>query len=267
MTILLVLGSAFLHALWNAQLRREPARDRALVAAVAVAAALSGIIAVLIGAVPFATQASLVWACIAGVLELAYFVSLARALDRGPLGSVYTVTRGGAMVIAWPISVALLGESMTAASIAGTVLVLAGVACSGGGIALPRAALGWSMFCAFAIAGYHLAYKQALATGGSAPAVFAVSLGIATLINVLRLGKDIRRVPFAPRIVLMGAICAASFLLLLDALAGGGTGVVLTTRNTSVLFALVLAAVIGDRPTRRQIIGAVLVAAGAVVMS
>ncbi|MFT3696924.1 MAG: DMT family transporter [Kofleriaceae bacterium] len=266
MVVLLVLASAFLHALWNAQLRREVNRDRALVAAVGIAALLSAIFAVITGGTPFPTVMSLVWSGIAGILELIYFVTLARALDRGPLGSVYTVTRGGAMILAWPVAVALQGEGVTAGSIAGTALVLIGVILSGGGLTLPRAALGWSITCAIAIAGYHLAYKEALSNGGVAPAVFAVSLGVATLVNLVRVGPSAVRA-VNPRIALMGAVCAASFLLLLDALASGGTGVVLTTRNTSVLFAVILAAAIGDRPTRRQVVGAIFVAAGAIAMS
>jgi drug/metabolite transporter (DMT)-like permease len=42
---------------------------------------------------------------------------------------------------------------------------------------------------------------------------------------------------------------------------------VLTLRNTSVVFATALAAGIGDRPGWRQIGGAALVAAGAIVLA
>ena len=65
----------------------------------------------------------------------------------------------------------------------------------------------------------------------------------------------------------MGIVCGGSFLMLIEALAGDGAGMVLTLRNTSVLFAIGLAAVIGERPRRPQIIGAILVAGGAVVMA
>ena len=44
------------------------------------------------------------------------------------------------------------------------------------------------------------------------------------------------------RIVLMGLICGGSFLILIQALTTGGAGFVLTARNTSVLFATVIAA-------------------------
>jgi drug/metabolite transporter (DMT)-like permease len=47
----------------------------------------------------------------------------------------------------------------------------------------------------------------------------------------------------------------------------GGVGFVLTLRNTSVLFATGLAAAIGEHPRRAQVAGAVLVAAGAILMA
>jgi uncharacterized membrane protein len=62
-------------------------------------------------------------------------------------------------------------------------------------------------------------------------------------------------------------VCGGSFLILMEALAAGGAGFVLTLRNTSVLFAVGLAWAIGDPPRRPQIAGAVLVAAGAVLMA
>jgi uncharacterized membrane protein len=47
----------------------------------------------------------------------------------------------------------------------------------------------------------------------------------------------------------------------------GGAGFVLTLRNTSVLFAVGLTFWIGERPRRPEVIGAALVAIGAVLMA
>jgi uncharacterized membrane protein len=69
------------------------------------------------------------------------------------------------------------------------------------------------------------------------------------------------------RVLLMGALCGGSFLILMEALAAGGAGYVLTLRNTSVLFAVALAFFIGERPLRLEIAGATLVAAGAILMA
>jgi uncharacterized membrane protein len=283
MTTALVLLSAFLHAAWNALLRLEQDKDRALIAAIGAAALVATAVAGARWAVgapaPFPGAASLGWTLAAGALEVVYFGSLARALESGPLGPVYTISRGGALVLVWPLSIAVFGERPTVTSLAGSAVVLAGLALSSAGLPVRAAragrggALAWAAVCAAAIAGYHLAYKAALGVGGGPSAVFAVSLIAATAINLARLGAQGRRIAGGhvrarlPRVLLMGTICSASFLLLMEALAAGGAGFALTVRNTSVLFALGLAWAIGDRPLRAQVAGAVLVAAGAVLMA
>lgn len=272
--------SALLHALWNALLRLEKDKDRALVAAVSVATLLAVLVAGIrwaLGSVPFPTVDSAAWTVAAGVLEWMYFASLAKALDRGPLGAVYTVSRGGAILVVWPVSIAFFSEQLTLMSAIGSGVVFVGLALAGVGTGSTRAArsaaLAWATACAVSIAGYHLAYKAALGAGGSASAVFAVALAVASAINVVRLDAEGRRIvgelvrTRLPRIVLMGVICGGSFLILMEALAAGGAGYVLTLRNTSVLFAVMLAFLIGERPRRPEIAGAAFVAAGAVLMA
>ncbi|HUJ59897.1 MAG TPA: hypothetical protein VLX92_15440 [Kofleriaceae bacterium] len=276
MLVALVLCSALLHALWNALLRTEPDKDRGLVAAVSVATVLAACVAAarwaFAGDLPFASGASALWACAAGLFEWMYFAALARALDRGPLGPVYTLSRGGAIVAVWPLSAVVFGEAITGVAAGGSAIVLVGLVLAGarGGDRreLGLDAIAWALACAAAIAGYHLAYKAALGAGGSPSAVFAVALALASAINAARLRgvASYARVRL-PRVIAMGVICGGSFLILLEALARGGTGFVLTLRNTSVLFATGLAAMIGDRPRGMQIAGAALVASGAALMA
>lgn len=275
-----MLLSALLHASWNALLRVEADKDRALVAAVTVATLLAAVVAgvrSVLGEPPFATSLSLVWALAAGVLEWLYFASLAKALDRGALGPVYTISRGGAILLVWPISIAFFAEPLSMTSAIGSAVVFGGLALARSRTGAARrtggSALAWAIACAASIAGYHLAYKAALREGGGPSAVFAVALAVASVINVVRIGGDGRRVigslvrtRFA-RLVLMGAICGGSFLILLEALAAGGAGYVLTLRNTSVLFATGLAYAIGERPRRVEILGAAGVAIGAILMA
>ncbi|MCW5801581.1 MAG: permease [Deltaproteobacteria bacterium] len=279
--VALVLVSAFLHALWNALLRIEPDKDRALVGAIAVAASFATLVAAIrwgLGATPFATAGALGYTVLAGVFEAVYFATLARALEIGRLGPVYTISRGGAVLVVWPMSIALFGELVTTASAAGSAvvlfgLVLAGLARGGGSERDARAGNLWAAACAASIAGYHLSYKAALLDGGASSATFAVSLALSGAINVVRLGSAGRaelaalaRVR-AVRIVVMGIVCSGSFLILMEALALGGSGYVLTLRNTSVLFAAALAWTIGERPAPIELCGAALVAAGAVLMA
>jgi drug/metabolite transporter (DMT)-like permease len=182
------------------------------------------------------------------------------------------------VLVVWPLSIALYAEIATVSSTAGSLLVLAGIALSGlgaGGNAQPgrREAIGWSAACAMSIAGYHLAYKAALREAVNPSACFALSLGLSAAINVARLGDAGRRAVAAlararwPRLVVMGMICGGSFLILMEALALGGSGYVLTLRNTSVLFAAGLSSLIGERPTQSEVTGAALVVAGAALMA
>jgi drug/metabolite transporter (DMT)-like permease len=276
----LVLLSALLHASWNALLRLEADKDRVLVAAVSIATVLAasvGGVRWFLGEPPFATALSFGWTLAAGVLEWLYFVSLAKALDRGPLGPVYTISRGGAILLVWPVSIALFGEPLSVTSALGSGVVFGGLALASSRTGDTRAtgggALAWAIACAVSIAGYHLAYKAALREGGSASAVFAVALGAASAINVVRVGREGRRIITTlfrtrlARLALMGLVCGGSFLILMEALAGGGAGYVLTLRNTSVLFATGLAFAIGEQPRRVEILGAACVAAGAILMA
>jgi len=279
--VVLVLVSAFLHAGWNALLRVEPDKDRGLVGAILVASLFAGAIACarwVAGAVPFATTSALGWTLAAGVAEAIYFTTLVRALELGRLGAVYTVSRGGAVLVVWPLSILLYREVASLTSISGSVLVLLGlglssVGATGGGDRSQRAGIAWAAVCAISIAGYHLAYKAALLAGGNPSATFAVSLGLSALISIVRIGGVGRRTlasvmrARAARVSLMGVVCGGSFLILMEALARGGSGYVLTLRNTSVLFAAGLAWTIGEKPRRSEMIGAVFVAAGAVLMS
>lgn len=283
--VALVVLSALLHALWNAQLRLESRKDQVLVIATAVATLVGAGVATvrwLLGEALFPSLASLGFSVVAGVLEAVYFAALARAMELGRLGVVYTISRGGAVLVVWPLSIALFGEAATLSSIGGSAVVLAGLSLSGLGArrggpspsagSAARAAIGWAVVCAMAIAGYHLAYTAALDRGANPSGCFAVALGVATAINASRLGAArAELMPLARQrwrqATVMGLLCSGSFLILLEALARGGAGYVLTLRNTSVLFAVAMGWRIGERPKRAELAGAALVAAGAVLMA
>jgi len=270
----LVLGSAFLHASWNAMLKRHEDPEAASVGAFAVCTAA--------GAVAAATwpgaewNAQVVWtSAVAGVFEAGYMITLARALSRAPLGPVYTVSRGGALLVIWPISIAWLGEQVTATALAGTALIAGGLLATGVGVGRRRTGeggLGLACLSALCIAGYHVAYKLALAAGGSPAIVFALSMCVALPLNVARLdgrGRAAARAALRSRPILVvaaGLVACASFLIFLAGLAHAGAGAVFTLRNSSVLFAQVLSWALGERPTRLGAIAAACVAGGAVLL-
>lgn len=274
----LVLTSALLHAAWNALLKRSPAPEAAVLAMIAIGA-VSAVALALALRVPWPPLGSVGWSLAAGVLESGYLFTLARALSRAPLGVVYTTARGGALLVVWPVSIALLGETLTSLRVGGTLLVLAGLAATswqpraGDRGASERSGVSWALLCALFIGGYHLAYKLALLEGASAPAADAISLSTAAAVNLALAGPGKIRAAWLalraqPLRVLSGGLLAnLSFLLFLFAMAQGGAGVLLTLRNTSILFAQGFALALGERPGRLGLLGVALVFVGAVLLA
>lgn len=268
--LLLVLLSAFLHAAWNALLKRE-SRSDAAARSIMVGSCLLALAASL--ALPmgpwFPRKAGVAWAALAGLCEGAYFLALGRALAGAPLGAAYAAMRGGATLIVWPLSVLLLGERLTPLGAGSALTMGLGILLLGSGDLRrthPRGLL-WSLAGAACIAGYHMAYKQALARGAEPLPLFALSIGVAAL---LRHGLDALHPPTGPRFAWNGAIllatlgCTASFGLFLGALRLGGAGLLLSLRNTSLVFAQLLALSLGERPTSRQWAAVGLLTLGAV---
>lgn len=269
-----LVASAILHAGWNVLLKREREPQLAAVGVLAGCAAFATAAAAVAPGTGLPTRAALLWGFGAGVFEAIYFITLGAALARASYGAVYAIARGGALVVVWPVAVALLREPVTAASAWGAALVLAGVVlvaaagrerASAGGIALALA-------CAASIAGYHVCYDLALGAGaGPAPlSALAFCVGLPPVWLWARLtGRTASAVGrrAVGRWALAGAIATASFLLFLHGLAESGAGVALTLRNTSVVFAQALAAGIGERVPPRQLVGAILVVLGAALVA
>jgi len=267
---LLVIVSAMMHASWNAMLKRSRDPEH-LVVSMSAACAISSCALALALHTRWPPRMALLWIVGSGLLEAGYFLTLARALSLAPLGAVYTVVRGGALLIVWPVSILLLHEELTPLRGIGTALVLGGLATQyakamGRGIAI-------AAVCACFVGGYHLCYKLALSNGGSAEAVSSISISLASVLVFATAGREKRtkaitvaRVELV-RTLVGGALGAVGFLLFLAGMERAGAGTVTTLRNTSILFAQILAFLLGERPKRLGILGAVLVFAGAALLA
>jgi drug/metabolite transporter (DMT)-like permease len=268
-----LLASAFLHAAWNALLKRERDPQVAVLGVLAAALAVAAVGAVALPGSGFPGRSSLAWTIAAGFFEGAYFVALAAALARATYGAVYAIARGGALLVVWPAAALLLGEPSTPRGALGALVVGLGVAvvalagrdrASGGGIA-------WAIGCACSIAGYHLCYARALAEGAAPTPVFAVALAVALPMvwASVRIRGGMGRPGWraAGRWAVAGLLCTGSFLLFLFGLARSGAGPALTLRNTAVVFAQVLAVGMGEPVSSRQLLGSALVVAGAALLA
>lgn len=263
--LLLVLLSAATHATWNALLKKSADPAAAATVLVGGAAVLSALLSVLTGEARLPGPA-VPWALASATVEAVYFATLAAAMARLPLGTAYGVARGGGQLLTWPLSIVLLREEVETTSVIGAAVLTAGLLSTarGGG-----RGLGWAVACAAAIGLYPLTYKQALAEAAPEAALFAVSLSFSLPLQVVLLGAErwqrLRRILGGEggRLAVGSVLCATSFLAFLGALDLGGAGRASALRNTSVLFALLVAWAMGDRPTRRGVLGAGLIAVGA----
>jgi drug/metabolite transporter (DMT)-like permease len=167
LAIALVLVAAVLHAGWNVLLKTSrdtlgtAVRLQALGTAILVPIGICGWF--LTGR-PAIDAGGVGVALVSGVLEAAYFIFLAAAYARGDLSLVYPLARGSAPLLAVVIGVAVLGENLSAGSLAGVVCLLAGILL----VARP-----WRAFRA-AGRGHRGAIGFALATGATIAAYSAV---------------------------------------------------------------------------------------------
>lgn len=262
------LLSASLHAVWNAGIKRSEDKAACAAGVVAVAGLVSGLAAWGGGGLPPAAWAG---TAASGLVEAAYFLTLSAALSAAPLKTAYPLIRGGGQLLAVPFAVWGLGEVLTGAQAVAVGVLAAGLAL--GTSEMPdRRGLRWIVACAVTIGLYPLTYKVALDGGAEPAALFAASMLISWPLQVANLGDARGRLARSfqhDRAVWLvgGLLCAASFLLFLEAMSGGGAARASALRNVSVLVAWGIGVATGEGSTRRGLWGAFLVFAGAAVVA
>src|SRR5512138_704059 len=176
-----LLASAFLHASWNALVKREREPQGAVVGVLAAALVLSLPLAAAFPGAGLPGRGALLWGLAAGAFEAVYFVTLGEALARATYGAVYAIARGGALVVVWPVAATVLREPFGARSAAGAALVGVGVVlvAAAGRERASRGGIAFAVACAASIAGYHVCYGLALAAGAAPAPLFALAFAVA----------------------------------------------------------------------------------------
>lgn len=265
--VLLILASAALHAAWNVAVRSH--RDKLAATALMVAGAILLTVPLTLGFGAADWRLALPWGICSGLGEAAYFVTLARALEIGPLAAVYTISRGSSMLLVWPVSHYLLGEAFgwrAFTAVALLLVALALLAPTDDRRSTTRAGYGWALVCGLCIAAFQLIYKGAMAGGSGPPLIFLISMATSLPIVVLSIGRKRssmlgESLRDHPGLLAFGAASmTVSFLIVLYVLRTHGAGWVMTLRNCSVAFAQIFGwTLLRERPTVRSAVGVALV--------
>ncbi len=261
----LTLAAALLHAGWNLLLAR-PKDTESTTAVVLVVGVVAG--APIAAATWNVHAAALPYLAGASLLQLAYIALLAAAYARADMSLVYPLARGLAPVI-------VLGISVTALGVTASPLQAAGVACVAVGVVLvrglrldPGAGRGIALALAVAccIAGYTIIDKHGIRHAGALTYVelemLLPALAYASVIARIR-GRKALRAACSLQTAAAGIAMVGGYALVLLALERASAPAVSAVRESSVVLATALAAIVlHERVTAARVAGAVVVVGG-----
>lgn len=269
-----VLGGAALHAAWNVGIRGGADR-RAATAALLLAAGAIGLLALPF----FPTPARAAWPhlVLSAFLHILYFNLVAETYRLGSVSLTYPTMRGSAPALTAVIAALFFGERLGLAGWGGLILISAGVLllARARNAGSERRALALALLNAVVIAlytvndGLGVRVSQAPFAYGlwtfilpALPAALILTRGrLLSLFKAQTLRETWVR-GFG------GGFCSlAAYTLALWAMTVAPIGAVAALRETSMLFALLLAALfLAERPGRRGLIAALAIALGAAVL-
>ncbi|WP_424528965.1 EamA family transporter [Sphaerisporangium viridialbum] len=265
-----VLGSAVLHAAWNALATAIPDHR---VASALMGAAFVSVAGVGVCLVPPPDRASWPYLAASAVLQSAYLLLLVNAYRRGEFGKVYPLARGTSPLLVTAVAVPLLGDRLSAGQLAG-VAVLSVALCwlvfAGG-----RPAAGsWrghalALTTGVTIAAYTIVDGAGVRQSGHA---LSYALWLFLLQGLLIIGVCLATAGLGFRTgltlswrrgLLGGVLSLAAYAIVLWAQTRSPLALVSALRETSVLFAVAIGAVVfAEKITAQKVAATVLAFAG-----
>jgi drug/metabolite transporter (DMT)-like permease len=263
---LMMLASGMAHAVVNAILKsgRDKMSSRALIDGFSAILILP---AVLLVPLPHGAWG---WLAASWATHLLYLICLVKAFERADMSVAYPILRGVAPLLAAMAAVALFDEPIGWLTAGGIGMVSAGVLTIGLGRHVDRRAIGWALATGVTIAVYTVIDAQGVR---AAPTAFSyivwvfltLGFGIGLLFALWR----------GPAFVLAaraewkaglaaGALSIVTYGLALWALRLGDTPRLAALRETSILFATLIAVVfLKERLTPGRLAGVLAIALGA----
>lgn len=272
---LAVLAAAALHAGWNAMIK---VRLAPLLAITLISVGCGVVAAPLLPFVGLPPVEAWPYIATSLLIHLFYYTALGEAYRTGDLGQIYPIARGSAPLMTALGATVLLDEHLGPVGTAGIFVLAAGIIMLSlkGGRDTARfefRAIGFALLTAFTIALYTLVDGVG-GRIGSSPLPYIVWLiffdGVMMLVfGLVRFPAEMRTIP--PRTALLmlagGAMSAAAYAIAIWAMAQAPIALVAALRETSVLFAALIAIVVLREPIiPLRIVAALVVVTGIVLV-
>lgn len=263
------LASALLHAGWNAAVKasRDPTRTMTAQMLLSAVLVLPGL---LWSGLP--NPAAWPWIAASTLMNVLTVTALLRAYALGGFGIVYPVVRAVAVLLVVPLAALVVGDRLGPAALGGVVVIALALAALAWDAArdrgVPLQALAWTLAAGLGTAAYILCDAQGVRASGSPWAYgFVVSIT-----NAVAMGWRRRRDggPWGqvkgqwPVAMPAAAASVTSYLLILWVWSHAPIAPAAALRDTSALFAILIAVLFLKEPFTRTRIVAVLLAAAAV---
>lgn len=263
------LLSAALHAGWNAAVKSH-ARPAEIMTAQMVLGAALGLPALLWTGLP--AVAALPWLAGSTCINLVIVTALLRAYALIGFGTAYPTVRALSVMLVTPSAILLSGELLSGYGLLGIGLIVASLLLLAmghrGAAAVPRTALSWMLLAGLATAGYVLCDAQGVRRAGSPLAYgFVVSATNAAAMFVFQgvAARQWRGVVAHAAVALPIAVAStASYLLILWVWSQAPVAPASALRDTSSIFALVIAIAWLREPFTAPRLLAILLSAAAV---
>ncbi len=267
----IILFAAALHAGWNALVKGG---EDKLLTTVLVTASAAAIAAAVLPFLPAPARSSWPFIAASSLLQVLYYVLVARAYGLADMSATYPLMRGAAPLLVALATATLLHEPLSPAAWIGIAAICAGVLGGalhrrvghGRGIAL-------ALLNAVVIAGYTLVDGFGV-RHSQAPAAYTLWIFLLTGIPLTGWALWARREAFLRQVAIGwkpglagGLATMVSYGLALWAMTFAPVAVIAALRETSILFATGIAALIlKEKPGPARVAGACLIAAGAIVL-
>ena len=267
---IIMLGAA-LHATWNAVVKGG---DNKLLTTCMIASIASLIAATVIPFLELPAKESWPFIGASVILQVVYFVLVASTYRIADMSQTYPIMRGTAPLLVATASVGLLSESLSSFAWLGIAIICIGILSMAAAPSIgQRKGMLLALVNAAVIASYTLIDGVGVRKSG-APAAYTLWIFLLTGLALAVWAFAVRRREFCRYLarhwrpgVIGGFGTVVSYGLALWAMTAAPIATVSALRETSILFGVVISAlVLKEQLTRRRIMAACIIAGGAMVL-